>query len=82
MTLDENIAKPRAIVKSNPSLSAKDLCEMFDNRQIPVPRRWKDAGIEWRTKPLYVCTCPEGEDGCGRLLCRPELNKTTVLEAA
>ena len=53
MAFDEKIAKRRAIVKSNPKLSVKELCEIFDQRQIPVPRRWKDAGIEWWTKAYH-----------------------------
>lgn len=28
--------KRRAVVTSNPNLSAKELCEMFDNVRIPV----------------------------------------------
>ncbi len=53
MALDENIAKRRAIVKSNPNLSVKELCEIFDQRQISVPRGWKAAGIEWWTKAYH-----------------------------
>jgi len=53
MAFDEKIAKRRAIVKSNPKLSVKELCEIFDQRQIPLPRRWKDAGIEWWTKAYH-----------------------------
>ena len=46
----EEIVKRRAIIRANPSLSTKELCEMLDHRQIPVPRRWKDADISWWTK--------------------------------
>ena len=46
MTLDEDIAKRRAILKLNPNLSVKELCEVFDHHKIRVPRQWKDAGIE------------------------------------
>ncbi len=42
--------KRRDIVGSSPNLSARELCQLFDDRQVPVPRRWKDAGIEWWTK--------------------------------
>jgi len=49
----EDIAERRAVVKSNPRLSAKELCEIFDHRQIPVPKRWKDAGIEWWSKAYH-----------------------------
>ena len=48
--MDEEVAKRRAIVKSNPNLSARELCALFDHRQVRVPRRWKDAEIEWWTK--------------------------------
>jgi hypothetical protein len=50
MASDEGIAKRRGIVKSNPNLSTKELCAMFDHHRVPVPKRWKDAGIEWWTK--------------------------------
>ena len=51
--MDEEVAKRRAIVRSNPNLSAKELCELFDHRQVSIPRRWKDAGIEWWTKAYH-----------------------------
>jgi hypothetical protein len=35
MASGEDIAKRRAVVKSNPRLRAKELCEIFDLRQIP-----------------------------------------------
>lgn len=53
MALDEGIAKRRAVVKSNPNLSAKELCEMFDHHRIAVPKQWKDADIEWWTKAYH-----------------------------
>jgi hypothetical protein len=53
MTLDKDVTKRRAIVKSNASLSVKWLCEVFDQRKIPVPKRWKDAGIDWWTKAYH-----------------------------
>ena len=53
MPSDEDIAKRRAIVKVNQTLSAKDLCEMFDRCKISVPGRWKNAGIEWWTKAYH-----------------------------
>jgi len=50
MPLDEDIVKRRAILKSNPNLRVKLLCEVFDHHKIPVPRQWKAAGIEcWTT---------------------------------
>jgi hypothetical protein len=48
--MDEEVAKRRAIVKSNPNLSARELCELLDHSQVPVPRQWQDAEIEWWTK--------------------------------
>ena len=48
--MDEEVAKRRAIIRSNPNLSARELCELFDHRRVPVPSGWKDAGIEWWTK--------------------------------
>jgi hypothetical protein len=48
--MDEEVAKRRAIVRSSPNLSNRQLCELFDHRRVSVPRRWKDAGIEWWTK--------------------------------
>ena len=50
MALNEGIAKRRAIVNSNPNLNAEELCEIFDDHRIAVPKRWKDADIEWWTK--------------------------------
>jgi len=32
--MDEEVAKRRAIVRSNPNLSARELCERFDHRQV------------------------------------------------
>jgi hypothetical protein len=54
MALDQDVAKRRTVVKSNPNLSAKELCKMFDHCQIPVPRAWKDAGIEWWAKAYHL----------------------------
>ncbi|SPE32001.1 hypothetical protein SBA2_650007 [Acidobacteriia bacterium SbA2] len=48
--MDEQVAKRRAIVRSNPNLNARELCELFDHRQVPVPTGWKDADFEWWTK--------------------------------
>jgi len=50
MSLVDVTTKRRAIVTSNQHLSAKELCAIFDSREIPVPRRWNDAGVEWWTK--------------------------------
>ena len=50
MALDEGIANRRAIVDSNPNLSAKELCEIFDHHRIPVPKRWREADIYWWAK--------------------------------
>jgi hypothetical protein len=48
--LDEEVAKRRAIVMSNPSMTARELCEIFDRRRVTLPKRWKDAGIDSWTK--------------------------------
>ena len=48
--MDERVTKRKAIVRSNPNLSAWELCEIFDHCGVPVPTRWKDAEIEWWTK--------------------------------
>ena len=53
MTVNEGIAKRRAIIRSNPNLSARELCELFDHRQVPVPGRWEDGGIQWWTKAYH-----------------------------
>jgi hypothetical protein len=50
MAFGEDTAERRAIVKANRNLSVRKLCEAFDHRKIPVPKPWKDAGIEWWTK--------------------------------
>jgi hypothetical protein len=51
--MDAEVAKRRAIIRSNPNLSARELCELFDRRSVPVPKQWKDAGIEWWTKAYH-----------------------------
>jgi len=53
MVSNEEVAKRRAIVRSNPNLSIRELCELFDDHRIAVPRLWKDAGIEWWTKAFH-----------------------------
>lgn len=53
MASNEGVLKRRAIVRSNPNLSTRELCELFDHHQVPVPKRWKDAGIEWWTKAFH-----------------------------
>lgn len=53
MASDEGIAKRRSIVRSNPSLTTRELCVMFDYQRIPVPKHWKAAGIEWWTKAYH-----------------------------
>jgi hypothetical protein len=46
----EEVANRKGIVRSNPNLSAKELCDLLDVYQVPVPKQWKDAGIEWWMK--------------------------------
>ena len=52
--VDEEVAKRRAVVASNPGMSAKDLCDLFDRRQVTLPTRWKDAGIESWMKAYHL----------------------------
>jgi hypothetical protein len=42
---DPEVAKRRSLVKSNPDVSAKEMCEIFDRNNVPLPRRWQDAGL-------------------------------------
>lgn len=50
MALRDDIARRRDIAKSNQRLSTKELCEMFDHHNIPVPFAWRKADIEWWAK--------------------------------
>jgi len=40
---DEEVAKRRAIVKSNPDMTARELCELFDRKQVKLPRTLTNA---------------------------------------
>jgi len=45
---DPDVAKRRAIVRSNHSATAGELCQIFDRQSVPVPFKWKDAGFgDW-----------------------------------
>lgn len=48
--VDPETAKRRALVKSNPDASAKELCEIFDRERVPLPPKWKDGGYTSWTK--------------------------------
>ncbi len=53
MAFGKDTAERRAIVKENRNLSVRKLYEVFDQRKIPAPKPWKDAGIEWWTKAYH-----------------------------
>jgi hypothetical protein len=40
------VAKRRSLVKSNPNASAGEMCEIFDRVNVPLPRKWQDAGFQ------------------------------------
>jgi hypothetical protein len=42
---DPEVAKRRALVRSNLSALANEICEIFDRERVPFPRRWSDAGF-------------------------------------
>ena len=52
--VDEEVAKRRAIVASNTGMTARELCEMFDRKQVTLPTQWKDAGIESWTRAYQL----------------------------
>jgi hypothetical protein len=39
------VAKRAVIVRSNPSASADEMCAIFDRENVPLPRKWLDAGF-------------------------------------
>jgi hypothetical protein len=41
---DPEVAKRRALVKSNAGVSVRELCEIFDREKVPVPAIWQAAG--------------------------------------
>lgn len=43
--IDAEVAKRRALVKANPGLVAREMCELFDRKQVPLPQPWQDAGF-------------------------------------
>jgi hypothetical protein len=42
---DAEVAKRRAIVRSHPEAIARDMCEIFDRESLPLPVRWREAGL-------------------------------------
>jgi hypothetical protein len=42
---DAEVAKRRAIVKSYPDAIASDMCEIFDRASVPLPVKWREAGL-------------------------------------
>jgi hypothetical protein len=43
---EPEVAKRRALVKSNPDVVARDMCEIFDRNRVPLPPKWPDAGFQ------------------------------------
>jgi hypothetical protein len=39
-----DILRRRAIVKQNPSLNAKGICQLFDDARVPLTKRMNEAG--------------------------------------
>jgi hypothetical protein len=44
--VNPEIAKRRALVQANPDASAYDLCIIFDQQGVPLPRKWVEAGLK------------------------------------
>ncbi|HXZ10810.1 MAG TPA: hypothetical protein VEG64_00330 [Candidatus Sulfotelmatobacter sp.] len=46
---DPEVAKRRAIVRSNRDIDASDLCETLDRSSVRLPAKWQEAGFKsWR----------------------------------
>ena len=43
-TRQPEVAKRRALVKSNPDAVARGMCEIFDRNRVPLPPKWQEAG--------------------------------------
>jgi hypothetical protein len=43
---DPEVAKRRALVRSNPGLSASEMCEIFDRERVPPPSKYVMAGFK------------------------------------
>ncbi len=40
------VAKRRALVNSNPNISASEMCQIFDREKAPLPAKWQEAGFK------------------------------------
>jgi hypothetical protein len=43
---DPEVAKRRALVKSNAGVSVLELCQIFDREKVPLPAKWQAAGLK------------------------------------
>lgn len=44
--VNPEVAKRRTLVRSNPSIPAKEMCETFDRANVPLPPNWQGAGFQ------------------------------------
>lgn len=44
--VDPEVAKRRALVKSNPNAIASEMCQIFDREKVPLPPKWQEAGFQ------------------------------------
>ena len=50
---DPEVEKRRALVRRNKWTQARELCDLFDRENVPLPARWEDTGTKsW--KELYA----------------------------
>jgi hypothetical protein len=46
---DPDVAKRRALAKTNTGLTTQEVCELYDNKHVLLPIRWQDAGLKsWK----------------------------------
>jgi hypothetical protein len=43
---DPEVAKRRALVELNLDIHARELCEIFDRENVPLPTKWQAAGFK------------------------------------
>jgi hypothetical protein len=43
---DPEVAKRRALVKSNAGVSVHELCQIFERENVPLPANWQAAGLK------------------------------------
>ena len=43
---DPEVAKRRALIKANPDVPAREMCEIFDREKVPLPLKWQAARIQ------------------------------------